>query len=353
MTLEDWGWNPDWQTRAAESLRDGEEPARVIAEHRELFIAATAAGEVQALVSGNMQYEASGRTDLPVIGDWITVRVLDDRQAVVQRIIPRRGLLSRRAAGAEREQPLAANVDLALIMIGLDGNYNLRRAERYLAIAWAGGATPVVILNKADLCADVARAVADMRAIAGGAAVLAVSAGAGSGMNALYALLAPGTTMVLLGSSGVGKSTLTNRLLGTEAQRVLEVRADDSRGRHATTHRQLFPLSGGAVLIDTPGMRELGMWDAAGGVEQAFADIEALAAQCRFTDCRHEHEPGCAVQAALADGRLSSGHVDNYRQLLRERAYAIRQVDQNAARADQKRWKQIAKQIRGIEKQRG
>jgi ribosome biogenesis GTPase len=241
------------------------------------------------------------------------------------------------------EQVLAANVDVALVVVGLDGDFNLRRLERYLAVAYSGGATPVVVLNKADLAADVEGRRVAAQAVAPGVDLRALSALTGDGVDALArAHLVPGRTAVLLGSSGAGKSTLVNALAGGEVQRTAAVREQDSMGRHTTTHRELLRLPGGALLIDTPGIRSLGVAGAADGLDTAFADIADIAAGCRFADCRHSGEPGCEVRAALADGRLTQDRLASHRKLEREAAHVARSGDRLLREAERRRWKAIS-----------
>jgi ribosome biogenesis GTPase len=242
---------------------------------------------------------------------------------------------------------LAANVDSVFVMAGLDGDFNLRRLERYLIAAWESGAQPVILLNKADLCDDVASRILLAEAVAPGTPVHAISSADGSGLEALAACLTPGHTVALLGSSGVGKSTLINRLLGTERQVTRAVRSDDSRGRHTTTSRELIPLPGGALVIDTPGLRELQLWSAADGMDAAFADITELAAHCRFHDCRHHDEPGCAVRDRMNPARLA-----NYHKTQRELDFLARRQDVHARLAEKQRWKTIHKAMRDLYKRR-
>jgi len=267
--------------------------------------------------------------------------------AVIQAVLPRASRFARPARGdVPGAQVVAANVDLVFLVTALDHDFNLRRLERYLALAWSSGAEPVVVLNKADLCEDVSERVADVASVAPGVAVRAVSAIDGSGMEALSPLLEPGKTIALLGSSGVGKSTLTNALLGWQRQRINAVREDDQRGRHTTTMRELIVTPSGALLIDSPGMRSVGMWEVEQGLEETFEDIERLAADCRFSDCEHGVEPGCAVRAAIANGELAEDRLASRDKLARESAALARRADPVARADERRRWKIIHKSVR-------
>jgi ribosome biogenesis GTPase len=230
--------------------------------------------------------------------------------------------------------------------MGLDGDYSVRRIERYLITTWDGGAAPVVILNKTDVCSDVPGAVARVQDVANGVPVLAISTRHDADLAVLDPYLAPGRTVALLGSSGVGKSTIVNRLVGHDLQRTREVREDDQRGRHTTSHRQLIALPSGALLVDTPGMRELQLWDGDGGVSAVFEDIEALAPGCRFTDCLHDSEPGCAVKHAVEQGTLAEDRLESYRQLQRERRYLASRVDEKTSQDRKRHEKMIGKLVR-------
>jgi len=328
MTLTDLGWTPALAEAFEPYKAQGLVPARVAVAYGATFRVLTEDGDELADVPGRMRHEARGRRDLPAVGDWVALRPADvpGGRATIQAILPRTSLFSRKAAGDETaEQVLAANVDTAFLVTGLDHDFNLRRLERYLALTWESGATPVILLNKADLTTTLDQQVAQVREIAPDVPVHAISARENRGLDALTPYLQPGRTVVVLGSSGVGKSTLINRLLGEERLKTGEVRASDHRGRHTTTHRELVVLPGGALLIDTPGMRELHLWSADAGLDEAFEDIAEIARECHFTDCRHENEPRCAVKAAVAGGRLSAGRLENYRKLQAElRALAER-----------------------------
>jgi ribosome biogenesis GTPase len=349
--LAELGWDPGWATAFLPYDAAGLRPARVVAAHRDAWVVAQPShpDDADAIVSGRFRHEALGPGDLPAVGDWVATTPADPGSPlVIQAVLPRRTAFTR-SAGEERkagklvaEQVLAANVDIAFVVAGMDGDFNLRRLERYLAVAWSGGSTPVIVLNKADVADDAEGLRVAAEAIAPGVEVRAVSALTGTGVDALRdAHLARGRTAVVLGSSGVGKSTLVNALVGSERQRTGAVREDDSRGRHTTTHRELVRLPGGALLIDTPGIRSLGVAGLSDGLGPTFADIADLALRCRFSDCRHDGEPGCAVQAALADGTLAAERLASHRKLEREAAHVARASDPLLRAEERRKWRAI------------
>ncbi len=346
--LASLGFDAYFEAQHASHAAAGLAPARVITEFPGRWRVAGAFGERLAVPTGRLRHGAAGRGDLPAVGDWVAIDLPRDGEAVVHAVLPRRGKFSRRAVGGEAlEQIVAANVDVALIVAALNHDFNPRRIERYVAAAWDGGARPVVVLSKADLCDDVDARVAETLAIAPGADVVAVAALGPLGIAALARFLTPGSTLALMGSSGAGKSTLTNALLGEARQATQDVRGGDDRGRHTTTARELVVAPSGVILIDTPGMRELGRWEAGEGLGKLFEDVAAIAAGCRFNDCGHAGEPGCAVAASIADGSLDAGRWESYAKLRREEAYQARRVDLRAALAEKMRWKQIHKEARG------
>lgn len=352
MTLHSFGWDGYFENAFQPFSSGGFVAARVVLEHRHAYQLASAYGDLTASCTGRLLHEAGGRDGLPAVGDWVVTRLRPDdppRFADIHAVLPRRTKFSRRASGdADVEQIVAANIDTALLITALDQNYSLRRIERYLAATRESGAEPVVVLNKTDLHPEPAAALAEVRAIAGGAAVLALSAACGEGLEALGAWLVPGRTLALLGSSGVGKSTIINRLLGTEHMVTGAISDAVGKGRHTTTHRELIVTPGGALLIDTPGMRELQLWDTgAADVDQAFTDVADLAARCRFGDCTHDSEPGCAIQGALDDGSLPFARWQSWQKLRREQAYAARRNSPQLARESRSEWKKIHKQARG------
>ncbi len=306
MDLSSLGWDALRAEAFAEHAAAGLVPARVALEHKHAYVLLGEAGELAGEVRGRL-LKGGAHAGLPAVGDWLAVETTAAGRARIHAVLPRRTCFSRRAAGdREAEQVVATNVDTVFLMSGLDVDFNPRRIERYLALARASGARPVVVLNKADLCPATEERLAEIRGLAHDAEVRAVSAASGEGVERLAPHLGRGRTVALLGSSGVGKSTLVNHLLGTRRQLVGAVKADDGRGRHTTTRRELIALPGGALLIDTPGMRELQLWGSVReGVEASFPEVVRLAEGCRFRDCRHEGEPGCAVEAAGRSGALA------------------------------------------------
>jgi ribosome biogenesis GTPase / thiamine phosphate phosphatase len=317
LILEAVGWTKQRQAGFDDYASDGLMPGRVVGEHRTHLQVATAVGELSAEMSGRLRKGAAQRSDLPGVGDFVALRPsAGDGPATIEVVLPRTSALIRMAAGEHRPQLLAANVDVAFIVTGLDGDFNLQRLERYLALVRDSSAEPVIVANKIDLSDNVAAAASQISEIARGVPILAISARAAADVGKLETYLDGNRTVVFIGSSGVGKSTLTNQLLGRAAQATQDVRSHDSRGRHTTTHRQLFTRPQGGAIIDTPGIRGLELWNAAGASDPSyaddFADVEALAAQCRFRDCRHVSEPACAVRAAVARGELDAAHLANY-----------------------------------------
>lgn len=343
MLIQDLGWDAYFEALWLDGATDNCVPARVVSQQRGLWRVVGDFAECWAEPSGKLRKEAVSGGHWPVVGDWIASEMrAGETHALIQRVLPRRSRFARKAAGKEIiEQVMAANIDLALIVAALDGDFHLRRIERYLAQCWESGARPAIVLNKADASAESQDRIAEMERIAVGAPVFLVSARTGEGLFALEACFSKGQTIVLLGSSGVGKSTLVNRFLQEERQATRSVRESDSRGRHTTTSRQLFVLPSGAMIIDTPGLRELQLWNAADGLLQTFADIAELARRCRFRDCCHENEPGCAVQAALASGILEESRLGNWRKLEREHEFLLRKTDSEIRRAEKKRVKVI------------
>jgi ribosome biogenesis GTPase len=350
------GWDDGWTTALGTATNDEAVAARavaarVVAAGRDVWQVVAEIGALEARVSGRLRGTAVGAADLPAVGDWVVIDARpDEGAATIVAVLPRRTALSRTAGEDGRRtgvdaQVLAANVDVVFVVAGLDDDLNLARLERYLAVAWSSGAMPVIVLNKADIDGRLEDHRLAVEAIAPGVAVLVTSAREGVGLDEVRERLVEGRTAIVIGSSGVGKSTLLNALLGTERQATGEVRADDSRGRHTTVGRELVALPGGALLIDTPGLRSLSVAGAEAGMADAFADIHELAQGCRFRDCRHAREPGCAVVAAVEDGRLGRDRLERYQKLEREVAMLARRADPIAAREERRRWAAIGKSV--------
>jgi ribosome biogenesis GTPase / thiamine phosphate phosphatase len=353
MDLELLGWDGAFAGQFAPWADSGHRPGRVLAAHRGGDLVGTGDGELLTRPTGRLRHLAGPSVaDLPAVGDWVALR--DGR---IHAVLPRRTALTRRTPGtAAGEQVLAANVDLVVAVVAPGRDANPRRVERLLALAWESGAQPVVVLGRADLCpdwgTDVATELAALAAVAPGVGVLALSCFTGEGVDEISAMLTPGRTAVLLGSSGVGKSTLVNRLAGRDLLATGEIR-DDGKGRHTTTTRQLVALAGGGLVIDTPGLRELGLWSNGAGTAAAFDDVEALAAECRFDDCGHRSEPGCAVLEALEDGRLPAERFAAWDKLQRELAWAERRADPVAAATRRRHARTMSKLVRAHNLHRG
>ena len=351
--LNSYGWSDTLQQQFEPHAARDLSPARVTVQQRGLYVLATAMGEATAQLSGRFAHEAEAGT-YPVAGDWVAAAVRPaEGSATIHDVLPRRSAFLRKAVGGgHAAQLVAANADVAFLVASLNADLNARRIERYLATAWDSGASPVVVLTKADLCPDAGVRKAEIEAVAIGVPVYVVSAVTGEGLDALAECFAPGQTAALLGSSGVGKSSLVNALAGASLMTTRAIREDDARGRHTTTHRQLVLLPSSRLVLDTPGMRELGLWDAETGVAATFADVEALTAACRFSDCSHETEPGCAVRAALDDGTIDGERWRSYGKLQRELAHLARKDDPRERAEQRKVWIQRAKSYRAQKRQR-
>jgi len=352
VDLAGLGWGNSFATAFEPHAALGREPGRVVVEDRGLYVVATPGGEVRAAVTGRLRFEAAGNpAAFPAVGDWVALDVREDG-GTIQALLPRQTAFSRLAPGDETyTQVLGANIDVVFIVTSLNREFNVRRLERYLSAVWESGARPIVLLSKADLAEDLEGCRLAAETSAPGVPILVVSAVDGTGLDDVRALMAPGRTVAVVGSSGVGKSTLINALAGQDLQAVSEVRLDDARGRHTTSRRHLIHLGGAGLILDTPGMREFALLDDV-GLATSFADVDAVAATCRFSDCAHRSEPGCAVRVAIDSGALAPDRLDAFKKLEREAAAAERRVDALARIAERRKWKVIHKSVREHMKRR-
>lgn len=343
--LSTFGWSEYFEAHFQPYEASDFKAARVALESKDIYRVYTEDGELPAELTGKMRHEAAKREDLPAVGDWVVIRTRPEgNTAMIHAVLPRRSAFTRKAAGSRTEgQIVGANIDIVFLVTSLNQDFNPRRIERYLTVAGDSGASPVIILSKADLCEEVEERFAAIRGAAAGAPVHAVSVVNQTGLEELAQYFRHGQTVALLGSSGVGKSTLINHLIGREHQRVQVVREQDGRGRHTTTHRELILLPQGGLMLDTPGMRELQLWDGEGGLHLAFEEIEALAGRCYFSDCLHRDEPRCAIRDALAKGLIDAARYSNYEKLQKELSYVARKQDISAQITEKKKWKKLSR----------
>ncbi|MDF1544553.1 MAG: ribosome small subunit-dependent GTPase A [bacterium] len=340
MNLEQLGWTQQWQELSNSSIINDMQVARVAQQHRERYVLLGEFGETSAEISGRFRFDSLNPSDFPVVGDWVGVQLLDpDSPAIIHSLLPRQTSLSRNAAGiTTEEQLMAANIDIVFLVVGLDNDYNPRRLERWITNLYDSGAEPVILLNKSDICDNVEQLVSETELLAPGLPVLSLSALDNTGLDRLDVFLRPGRTVAFLGSSGAGKSTLINRLLGYDRQRTNDVSEFKSKGKHTTTYRELIILPSGAIVIDTPGMREIQLWSSEASLNSAFEDIESLMNSCRFADCSHVSEPGCAVVAAIESGELNEKRYQSYLKLQKELQHLERKKDNASARRESREW---------------
>ncbi|WP_396234554.1 ribosome small subunit-dependent GTPase A [Caldifermentibacillus hisashii] len=346
MNLQDLGWNETLQKVFTKYQQDGFTVGRITLEHKNMYRVMTDNGEYFAEVSGKYRFEAISRESFPAVGDWVILTErINEGKATIHHLLPRFSKFSRKVAGnTTEEQIIATNINTVFIVQSLNQDFNPRRLERYLLMAWESGANPVVVLTKADLCDGIEKYKSSVETVAFGVPVHVVSVVNQTGLEEIMEYFETGKTVALLGSSGAGKSTLTNYLLGEEKQLTQEIHEGDGRGKHTTTYRELISLPNGGLIIDTPGMRELQLWEADSGLSESFKDIEELAKQCQFRNCSHHNEPNCAVKAAVQSGDLDEKRLQSYFKLQRELAYLERKNDKLAQVEEKYKWKKINNQ---------
>lgn len=347
-SLHQLGWNSEFNRQFKPYVLQGYKVGRVISEQKNYYRLLNENGEILAQVSGKMRFQATVREDFPAVGDWVIISLHDGgERANIHGILPRQSKFARKTAGAETvEQIVAANINTVFLVNALNHDFNIRRMERYITLAWDSGASPVIVLSKTDLCDEVPERLVEVKQIALGVPIHVISCLTGEGLNGLAEYLQVGKTVAMLGSSGAGKSTMLNYFYGHDVQKVQAIRQGDDRGRHTTTARELVVLPQGGLMIDTPGMRELQLWGSESGLQDSFGDVEALAKQCRFSDCQHEQEPDCAVTIALEAGVMDQSRFDSYLKLKKELAYLSRKVNQAEALAEKAKWKKIHQQLK-------
>lgn len=341
MTIQDLGFKGELPEINKGSV------GRVIVEHKHMYRISDGNTEYLGELTGKFRFEATSRNDYPAVGDFVLFSKLDNGKALIHEVLPRSSSFARQAAGLKtEEQIIATNIDYVFIVNALNDDFNIRRLERYLTLAYESGASPIFIFTKKDLCENIEIKLHEAEKIAFGVPMFAISSIEREGIEELQPYLKKGDTITLVGSSGVGKSTLLNTLMGVEIQKTQEIRNNDDKGKHTTTHRELFSLPNGALIIDTPGMRELQLWSSGESISTVFQDIDELVSQCKFTDCSHNNEPGCAIKKALENGSLENERYESYKKLQKEIAYHLRKQDVHLMRAEKEKWKKIKKSLK-------
>jgi len=351
MTLKELGWNSFFENNFQPYKENGFTPARILLEQKSELIVFTETGELTAKVAGKIRHIAQSKSDLPVVGDWVAIRPLHGGTALIEAILPRQSQIIRIASGMRKkrvgriseEQVLGANIDTIFIVTGLDRDYNIRRIERYLTLVYNSGAIPVIILNKSDLCPDIDDKLSEVESVAFGVPIHIISATSDVNLQNLKQYFSPGKTITLLGSSGTGKSTIINKLLGFERQKVKEISESIGKGQHTTSHRELIFMPGGGIIVDNPGMREITLSAEEENIGDTFQDIKELAQNCKFNDCQHQSEPGCAVKQAIKNDELESERLTSYQKLRNELKFIDDRKQLGSRRAVNEKWNRIMK----------